>query len=103
MANIVARQDHDLGAAVGQLNQQPIPRQHAESLAQRRARHAQLLAEFALVQLGAGRQHAFDDQDAQPLRRRFGQREPGNGDVGAVHWTQFRILYTKCNIADRRG
>jgi hypothetical protein len=53
IAHVGRRQGHDLGAAVGQLHQQPVGGEHAEGLAERRARDAQPFAELALVQLGA--------------------------------------------------
>ena len=56
MAHVLARQRHDLDAAIGQLQQQALGRQQPERFAQRRARQAELLAELALVQPRAGRE-----------------------------------------------
>jgi hypothetical protein len=55
-------------AAVGQQVDQAFGGQPLDGFAQRRARHVQLLAQFTLVELGAGRDAAFDQQLAQPLR-----------------------------------
>ena len=104
-AHIVARQRHDLGAAVGQLDQQPVGRQHAEGLAQRRARHAQPLAQLALVQPRAGRQIALDDQGTQPLGRRLGQSSnarSGNVVPSMMLDSLSHIVYKMQDIKRRR-
>ena len=65
---------------------QPLGGQILDRLAQRRAGHAQLLADLALVQAGAGRQGALDDHVAQPGQDRVQQGlalDPGIG-VGQV-------------------
>ncbi len=104
MTDIFRRQGHHLGTAIGELHQKPVRRQHAESLPQRRARHAQPLAQLPLVEACARRQIAFDDQCTEALRRRLGQRQSGDWEIRSVHgWTHCGILYTKCNTALQRG
>jgi hypothetical protein len=52
--------------AVGHQVDQAFLRQQLDRLSQRRAGHTQLLCQHAFVQLGAGRNAAFDE----PVRRR---------------------------------
>jgi hypothetical protein len=57
--------------------------QHADGLAQRRARHLQLLGQRAFVELGAGRDVAFDDELPQPRRDLLVQHGAGDrNDIG---------------------
>ena len=69
------------GAAVGQDLDQPLGRQHLEALAQRRARHPQLLAQQSLVEALPGAQHALDDQVAQPVDHNVVQAPPTDAQV----------------------
>ena len=105
MAHVLARQRHDLDAAIGQLQQQAVGRQQAEGLAQRRARDAELLAELALVQPRARRQDALDDQGAQPLGRRLAAGSSARSGMlkpSIELWTHFGMLYTKCKTHIRK-
>ena len=93
MLHILARQRDDLSAAVRQLDQQPVRRQHAEGLAQRRPGHAQPLAQLALVQPCARCQLTLDDQGAQPLGRRFGQARTRDRESRAIHNAGLALAY----------
>ena len=85
VTHVVGRQRHDLGAAIGELHQKSVGRQHAERLAQRRARNAQPFAKLPLVQLGAGSQLALDDQGAQPFGHCLRQRRSSDRKRRTVH------------------
>ena len=101
IAHIVRRQGHDLRTAIGKLNQQPVGRQHAEGFPHRRARDAQALAEFALVQLGARLQPAFDDQGAQPFGRGLRQARSGDGEGRAIHVSGLSLAYCIQNAREQ--
>lgn len=71
--------------AVGQQVDQPFGGQQLDGLAQRCARHPQLQAQLALVELGAGRDVALHQHGAKARGDLVVQREPGNFDDVSGH------------------
>ena len=68
------------GATVRQQLDEALRGQHLDRLAQRRARDLKLLAKLALIQLGTGRNGAFDQHAAQPGGRLMWERLAGEFD-----------------------
>ena len=75
-------------AAVGQQLDQTLGRQSLDGFAQRRARDLEHLAEFALVELGAGGDATFHQHFAQALGHLLmqgGGRGRAEGNDGSAH------------------
>ena len=107
LADVVVGQRDDLRAAIRLQLDQVLGGEQAERLAQRRARGAQPVAQRALVQARAGRQFAFDDQFAQAIRERFGERRgaaggrSGGDGTGSGHPERSR-WYTEFCVWEKR-
>ncbi|MNT14329.1 hypothetical protein D3C72_1493300 [compost metagenome] len=86
---------HRHRAAVGQQVDQPLGRQQLDGLAQRRARHVQLQAQLAFVELGAGRDAPLHQHGAQARHHLVMQGQPGDFDDFSGH-VRFPCLHFEC-------
>ena len=97
-AHRLARHLGDERAAIRDQRHQAVVRKPAQRLAQGRARHAQPVAEQALVEPRAGLELALDDQLAQMLGDRPGERalvrERLDGERGPV----IHLRYTNYSV-----
>jgi len=85
---------------------QALRREHADRLAQRRARDLELFGELALVELRAGRDQAFHDLLAQAgggvlVQHARRDRKDAGHEVGAVDRAALPILYAKLRRSAR--
>ena len=79
LADVGFGQRHHLRAAIGLQRHQALGGEQPQRLAQRRARHAQPLAQRALVQTRPRRELAFGDEIAQVVRDAGRQRRAVRG------------------------
>ncbi len=100
----LAREQHHLGAAVGQQRDQPVAGQHLEGLAQWRARDLELVAQHALVEPGARGEVALDNHRPQTLGHRHMQylAVDGEGFGRRDHVHGLTILYSKSTLGQAR-
>ncbi|MNZ64843.1 hypothetical protein D3C78_830170 [compost metagenome] len=88
LARLLHRRRGNKGAARGLERHQPVLRELEQGLAHQRARHAEVVGELLLGQLGARPQFVFDDGACQRI---------GNGSCGGgFHATMIADVDKKC-------